>query len=496
MRVSAPGKVLIAGGYLVLEPELSGAVLAASSRFHTTVDVASLDATTSTSFVPVRIHSPQFHQTMHGELIATTFRFTKESAANPYVEKTIRVCVAALVGLLGATAFSARVQDMLDRRQCLMITLEADNDFYSQRDQLQRRGLSVSRANLKTLPAFLPSLQDDAGAAKIAKTGMGSSAALITSLVGALVGFFGAAALPTRTHHDATTRAGLDLVHNLAQLCHSIAQEKIGSGFDVSAASYGNQRYNRFRPDLIQAFLGDESECDPTALAACLTSSWDNLVRPFTLPDGMHMIMGDVNAGSATVSMVRKVLAWKQTDPAGSAALWATLNAKNDAIPTQLAQLHATTAAAGSGAAAASLAVLATKSHMEWVATDAVVGPLLVSLRDTFLDIRRLLRRMGDAAGVPIEPADQTALIDATMDVPGVLFAGVPGAGGNDAIFAIVLDAAVLDRVEAFWGTWTATSCGHWREMGANGCVYRVSAMLVDVAPNGWQGGLLHEDDK
>ena len=46
-----------------------------------------------------------------------------------------------------------------------------------------------------------------------------------------------------------TTKADLDLVHNLAQFCHCIAQGsavayhlgKIGSGFDVSAAVYGSQ---------------------------------------------------------------------------------------------------------------------------------------------------------------------------------------------------------------------------------------------------------------
>ena len=37
---------------------------------------------------------------------------------------------------------------------------------------------------------------------------------------------------------------------------------------------------------------------------------------------------------------------------------------------------------------------------------------------------------MGDMAGVGIEPDSQTALVDATIDnIPGVLCAGVPGAG-------------------------------------------------------------------
>jgi len=69
---------------------------------------------------------------------------------------------------------------------------------------------------------------------EIAKTGLGSSAALTTSLVSSLLQWF------------EVTRVGLrpDLedrrvVHNLAQLVHANAQGKIGSGFDVAAAVYG-----------------------------------------------------------------------------------------------------------------------------------------------------------------------------------------------------------------------------------------------------------------
>jgi phosphomevalonate kinase len=53
------------------------------------------------------------------------------------------------------------------------------------------------------------------------KTGMGSSAALVTSLVAALVAFF----VPTV---DFDKRAeDLELVHNLAQLSHCYVQRKV-----------------------------------------------------------------------------------------------------------------------------------------------------------------------------------------------------------------------------------------------------------------------------
>jgi len=54
-------------------------------------------------------------------------------------------------------------------------------------------------------------------------------------------------------------------------------------------------------------------------------------------------------------------------------------------------------------------------------------------------------RAIGVAAGVPIEPSEQQALADATCALPGVLAAGVPGAGGYDALFCILAEADSLD---------------------------------------------------
>ncbi|OQR91919.1 hypothetical protein THRCLA_08842 [Thraustotheca clavata] len=469
-RVSAPGKVLIAGGYLVLEPLYAGAVLAASSCFHTSVKLIQKSTEILGSGINVIVLSPQFHQTLQGTLSENGFTLSKESPQNPYVEKTMQVCAKALTGLLGAE-FAQKLGKMAEKHS-LEITLEADNDFYSQSEHLVKRGLAMTRANLAQLPPFLPCPLNDQGQAIIMKTGMGSSAALITSLVGAILRFFDAVTLPTTA--SSTTTAGVDIVHNLAQIAHSIAQDKIGSGFDVSAAAYGNQRYNRFHPDRIQSFVAEKnlSNISASELTHCIKtqSLWDNVVKPFGIPPNMHMIMGDVNAGSATVSMVRKVLAWKSADPKGSQTLWESLNAKNmqiiscfDSLPTASDEIWLR---------------LAATTSAKWPSIHAQLGNALVAMQTTFYEIRALLREMGNGAGVPIEPTEQTALIDATMQLPGVLFGGVPGAGGNDAIFAIVLHPSVLSQVETFWSKWTAT---------------RVSALLVDVAPSGFQGGLLEE---
>lgn len=53
--VSAPGKVLLAGGYLVLDPEYSGLVISASSRFYTVIRDG-----TSVQPNQILVRSPQF----------------------------------------------------------------------------------------------------------------------------------------------------------------------------------------------------------------------------------------------------------------------------------------------------------------------------------------------------------------------------------------------------------------------------------------------------
>ncbi|KAK4389179.1 Phosphomevalonate kinase, peroxisomal [Sesamum angolense] len=60
------------------------------------------------------------------------------------------------------------------------------------------------------------------------------------------------------------------------------------------------------------------------------------------------------------------------------------------------------------------------------------------------------MRKMGEAAGIPIEPESQTRLLDTTMNMEGVLLAGVPGAGGFDAVFTVTLGAASSNVIKVW----------------------------------------------
>lgn len=84
----------------------------------------------------------------------------------------------------------------------------------------------------------------------------------------------------------------------------------------------------------------------------------------------------------------------------------------------------------------------------------------MVELAEHFAAARRQLKRMGELAGVDIEPDAQTELADATQSVEGVICALVPGAGGVDALVALALSDAARDRVEALWSQWESSAAG------------------------------------
>jgi len=72
-------------------------------------------------------------------------------------------------------------------------------------------------------------------------------------------------------------------------------------------------------------------------------------------------------------------------------------------------------------------------SPLDWSSHPSLASlpPLqtLLKLQQAFLRVRSLLTHMGKVAGTEIEPQSQSTLLNLTMSLPGVVFAGVPGAG-------------------------------------------------------------------
>jgi phosphomevalonate kinase len=148
------------------------------------------------------------------------------------------------------------------------------------------------------------------------KTGLGSSATLTSSFIASLFVYFG---IFTPLENGNLTATDKNFLHNLAQIVHCAAQGKIGSGFDVSSAIFGSQIYSRFTPDLINPLLSkleqeeNSSQTIQEVLELCENSQcvWDQVVFSFQLPPFVKIVLGDINYGSDTPSMVSKFLSWK-----------------------------------------------------------------------------------------------------------------------------------------------------------------------------------------
>ena len=457
VTVSAPGKILLAGGYLVLEAPNAGFVIAADKRFYTSVNGSSNkkrkkdEENDDEKVIHIRVKSPQFHSEWNYTFNKSNGRLLPSSdnkSSNPFVEKSLRVCLIYILKS-SQSATNNTTPSSLD------IIIRADNDFYSVLSHLPP-GSKKTPAEVAALPKYLPCpLDPDTGKIVVHKTGLGSSAALTTSLVGALVHYF------RRDSNEGELSA---IIHNLAQICHCHAQGKVGSGFDVSSACHGTHVYRRFPkcllPDLLQQLdnFEKESEIDDsnkqhfvlgeTIKASVELVPWkEDMVTPLNLPDDLQLLLADVRGGSESPSMARTVLKWKALQKANDdVPHWSALSKLNPKIVESIRLLSA------KGSDSVDYDSLSKLPASEWPSDKD--SPLL-SLRDTFLQIRKELRLMGEAADVPIEPPPQQELCDATSKLPGVVTALVPGAGGYDAVACLYINRPeVVKSIGELWSSW------------------------------------------
>jgi len=175
----------------------------------------------------------------------------------------------------------------------------------------------------------------------------------------------------------------------------------------------------------------------------------EDMVAPLNLPNDLQLILADVRGGSESPSMARTVLKWKAAEKNtdnNEVPYWSPLSRLNPKIVEAIQLL------AKEGTDNVDYDSLSKLPSSDW-STDS--DSPLVSLRDTFLNIRKELRSMGEAADVPIEPPPQQELCDATSKLPGVVTALVPGAGGYDAVACLYINRPeVVRSIGELWSSW------------------------------------------
>lgn len=337
---------------------------------------------------------------------------TALASSNKFVETALAYCLTYVSAYRQSSPQSASVNIL------------ADKDYYSSTGPFSGEVLSSE----KGFPDFKVPLHE------AHKTGLGSSAALVTALVAALLTYY----LPNEII-SLNSETGKARVHNLAQAAHCAAQGKVGSGFDVAAAVYGSCMYRRFSSSILVGLVDYDTENFPARLRAVVedtdqSNKWDMEIHKShaVMPAGLRLVMCDVDCGSETVGMANRVLLWRKENPHDAAHLWQELQKENEYLANELQKL-------------AQMPKLSLTNNED--------------LRSSILRIRFLIREMSTKAGVPIEPKVQTELLDACSQISGVVGGVVPGAGGFDAIALLVEDRKeVLSALSAFLGKYSGES--------------------------------------
>ncbi|KAF6148646.1 hypothetical protein GIB67_042605 [Kingdonia uniflora] len=443
---SAPGKVLMTGGYLILERPNAGIVLSTNARFFAIVKPIYEELQPDSSlwaWADVKLSSPQLsRETLYKLSLknSTLQGMSSKDLANSFVEQAVQYSVAAAHAVINDSEKKGALNKIL--LQGLDITILGSNDFYSYRNEIEARGLPLMSDSLASLPSFSSITFNEEGSnvekckPEVAKTGLGSSAAMTTAVVAALLHYLGVVNLPSSDKCLHQEDSGdLDLVHRVSQSAHCIAQGKVGSGFDIAVKGQ---------------FLGK-------VVTDFLRGKWDHERTSFSLPPLMTLLLGEPGTGgSSTPSMVGAVKKWQTSNPQNSLETWKLLSEANSTLEAQLKvlskfakkewEIYRCVITSCSGL-----------RYEKWVeqatdlSRDAVVKALL-GARDAILNIRFHMREMGNKAGILIEPESQTQLLDSTMKIEGVLLAGVPGAGGFDAVFAVTLGES-SSKVTNMWSS-------------------------------------------
>lgn len=310
------------------------------------------------------------------------------------------------------------------------ITVLADNDYYSTPADISN-GTSGSKPRFHNFAVSL---------SQAPKTGLGSSAALVTSVTAALLTYY----LP-KSKFDLVTSESKRRLHNLAQAAHCAAQGKVGSGFDVASAVYGTCLYRRFSPSLLTSHAEPGVPKFASEIRDIVEENhhqlrWDTEIHKDAgkIPRGLRLVMCDVSCGSKTPGLVKKVLSWRQEKPEEANAIWDDLHDANQALAAEF------------------------KATAE---NEKGYG----KLSECFTRIRKLIRLMSKKSDVPIEPPAQTELLDACEKLPGVIGGVVPGAGGYDAISLLIEDSEeTVAGLEKLLSSWKFKGDGEAAESGGN----------------------------
>lgn len=340
MKINVPGKVLLLGGYAVLDnyPALSIGVL----DEHNKGVIAEVN------------ESPEF------KLISEEFGINKIIKENDNkFEGTEKVT---------GTAFELTLKYISSKKKLKPVTIKLNNS-----------------------PIF---------GSKDEKSGMGSSAASTVAVVAALF-----------ESQGMNIDSNRDEIHKIAQIAHSAATGKVGSGFDIACSSYGTMEYVRFPSSLINL-----SELTKETLVKSVDSKWE--MKAKEVPFNYELLIFNVKSSSTSTTK-----AVKATN---------VLKEKDKEMYKSLIKMQA---------------------DGEKIAFDGFYSNKVDKVKEGISKAREAQRKFSIEVSkyvedfIPIEPKEFTPFMDEVVEKGYALAARCPGAGGYDSIVFVSKDTKTIDKI-------------------------------------------------
>ncbi len=266
--------------------------------------------------------------------------------------------------------------------------------------------LNYNKVNTKGI--VIQTYSDSAFSIEGGKSGLGSSAAVTTATVASILEYFEGGYVQKK-----------DIIHKIAQVAHSLAQGKVGSGFDVAACTYGSCIYSRYDPKIIE-------NKNSSQIQELVNSQWDYSIKPIKLPEEFRLAFGNFILQSAKTSdMVRKVMELKKNSNEEYKKIISKINLENEKSIVFLKQY-------------------------ENASDDNTKKEYLIEFLISFNNARILTKQLGILSGTEIESDLATQLIEESKK-HGAFVCKLPGAGGMDSIVALCKNEEAKNQLEEFW---------------------------------------------
>ncbi len=278
IQVSAPGKIMLIGGYSVLEEGNISYTLAINKRVRTKIEPYKGNE-------KIKVHLRDFG--IHADYIFDGEELKPVTYIKENEKKTLTFT-----------------------ENCLKLSLR----YMNETNNLKESGFRFITKNDEGFTYQWGK----------SKSGFGSSAAFSVSGVGVIF-----------EYNDLSLEEYRDDVHKIAQLVNILSQNKIGSGFDVATSTFGCTVWRRF-PKKILKNMDEEIEKN---LERIIKKSWGYTREPIGFPKELDIACAFTGKSADTRDFVKGINKFKENNPEDYKDLITELNYYNELAVVELRYL-------------------------------------------------------------------------------------------------------------------------------------------------------------